>query len=45
MARGAIKPVVHAVFEAHQAHAAHALMESGQHVGKLMLAWHTNSAP
>jgi NADPH:quinone reductase len=45
MVRGAIKPVVHTVFEAHQARAAHALMESGRHIGKLVLAWQTGSAP
>lgn len=35
----AIKPVVHAVFPAAQAVQAHALMESGQHVGKIVLNW------
>lgn len=36
---GLIKPVVHAVFPAAQAAQAHALMESGQHVGKIVLTW------
>jgi NADPH2:quinone reductase len=36
---GEVKPVVHAVFPAAQASEAHALMESGQHVGKIVLAW------
>ena len=39
-AAGKIKPVVHALFPAAQAAQAHALMESGQHVGKIVLAWH-----
>jgi NADPH2:quinone reductase len=42
-----IKPVIHAVFAASQPEAsglsgaaqAHALMESNQHVGKIVLAW------
>ena len=36
---GAIKPVIHQVFPAPQAAAAHALMESNQHIGKLVLVW------
>jgi NADPH2:quinone reductase len=36
---GQVKPVVHHVFEASQAAAAHAMMESGDHVGKIMLRW------
>lgn len=36
---GAVKPVVHRVFPAGEAAAAHALMESNQHIGKLVLAW------
>ena len=36
--RGAVKPVVHRVFPLAEAAAAHALMESSQHVGKIMLA-------
>ncbi|MEO8302519.1 MAG: NAD(P)H-quinone oxidoreductase [Betaproteobacteria bacterium] len=35
---GAVKPVVHRVFPLAEAAAAHALMESSQHVGKIMLA-------
>jgi putative PIG3 family NAD(P)H quinone oxidoreductase len=36
---GRIKPVIHRVFAAAQAAEAHALMESGTHVGKIVLAW------
>ncbi|WP_137918909.1 NAD(P)H-quinone oxidoreductase [Hydrogenophaga sp. 2FB] len=36
---GRIKPVIHQVFPAAQAAAAHTLMESNQHVGKLVLSW------
>ena len=36
---GRIKPVVHQVFPATQAAAAHALMESSTHVGKIVLDW------
>jgi NADPH2:quinone reductase len=36
---GRIRPAVHAVFPAAQASAAHALMESSTHVGKIMLTW------
>lgn len=36
---GRIKPVVHSVFAAAQAASAHALMESNQHVGKIVLSW------
>jgi putative PIG3 family NAD(P)H quinone oxidoreductase len=36
---GAVKPVVHRVFPAAEAAAAHALMESGSHVGKIVLTW------
>jgi NADPH2:quinone reductase len=35
----AIKPVIHSTFPAEQAAAAHALMESNQHVGKIVLTW------
>ena len=34
-----IKPVVHRVFAAKDAAKAHALMESNQHVGKIVLTW------
>ncbi|MFZ5551136.1 MAG: NAD(P)H-quinone oxidoreductase [Pseudomonadota bacterium] len=36
---GRIKPVIERVFEAADAAAAHALMESSQHVGKIVLRW------
>ncbi len=41
---GAIKPVIHTVFSTSQINAAeqaHALMETNQHVGKLVLDWNT----
>ena len=37
--RGAIKPVIHSVFPAADAAQAHTLMESNQHVGKIVLTW------
>jgi NADPH2:quinone reductase len=36
---GRVKPVIHRVFPAAQAAAAHALMESSTHVGKIVLTW------
>ena len=36
---GRVKPVVHEVFPAAEASRAHALMESNNHIGKLVLAW------
>lgn len=36
---GRVKPVIHQVFPAAQAAAAHALMESSTHVGKIVLDW------
>ena len=36
---GRIKPVIYKVFPAAEAAQAHALMESNQHVGKLVLSW------
>ncbi|MCC6248858.1 MAG: NAD(P)H-quinone oxidoreductase [Rubrivivax sp.] len=39
IAAGRIKPVIHQVFPAAQAAAAHTLMESSTHVGKIVLAW------
>ncbi|HJW10830.1 MAG TPA: NAD(P)H-quinone oxidoreductase [Albitalea sp.] len=39
IAAGQVKPVIHQVFPAEQAAQAHALMESNQHIGKLVLAW------
>jgi NADPH2:quinone reductase len=37
--RTAIKPVIYKVFAAEDAAKAHALMESNQHVGKIVLTW------
>ena len=39
LAQGQIKPVIHQVFPASEAAAAHTLMESNQHIGKLVLPW------
>ena len=39
IASGAIRPVIHSTFPAAQAAQAHALMESNQHVGKIVLTW------
>jgi NADPH:quinone reductase len=36
---GKIKPVIHSTFAAADAAKAHALMESNQHVGKIVLTW------
>jgi NADPH2:quinone reductase len=36
---GTVKPVIHQVFQPEQAAAAHALMESNRHIGKLVLQW------
>jgi NADPH2:quinone reductase len=36
---GQIKPVIHSVFAALDAYKAHALMESNQHIGKIVLTW------
>ncbi len=36
---GRIKPAIHATFPAEQAAEAHALMESGAHIGKIVLTW------
>jgi NADPH2:quinone reductase len=36
---GKIKPVIHSTFPAAEAAKAHALMESNQHVGKIVLTW------
>ena len=36
---GTVKPVIFKVFPAEQAAAAHTLMESNQHIGKLVLSW------
>ncbi|MRD47864.1 zinc-binding dehydrogenase [Caenimonas koreensis DSM 17982] len=37
--RGAIKPVIHSTFPAADAAKAHELMESNQHIGKIVLTW------
>ncbi|MFC5519432.1 NAD(P)H-quinone oxidoreductase [Polaromonas jejuensis] len=39
LASGAIKPVIHSTFAAADAAQAHTLMESNQHVGKIVLTW------
>ena len=39
VAQGKVKPVIHRVFEAARAAEAHALMESNQHIGKIVLTW------
>lgn len=39
LAQGKIKPVIHQVFPAREAAAAHTLMESNRHIGKLVLTW------
>ena len=36
---GSIRPVIHSIFAAQDAAKAHALMESNQHVGKIVLTW------
>jgi len=37
--QGSIKPVIHSTFAAKDAAQAHALMESNQHIGKIVLSW------
>jgi NADPH2:quinone reductase len=39
LANGKVKPVIHASFKAEEAAKAHAMMESGSHVGKIVLTW------
>jgi NADPH2:quinone reductase len=39
LSSGAIKPVIHSTFAAADASRAHALMESNQHIGKIVLTW------
>jgi NADPH:quinone reductase-like Zn-dependent oxidoreductase len=39
IASGSVAPVVHSTFPAAQAAQAHALMESSQHAGKIVLTW------
>lgn len=41
LASGAIKPVIHSTFAAVDAAQAHALIESNQHIGKIVLRWTT----
>ena len=39
LAQGRIRPVIHSTFAADRAAQAHALMESNQHIGKIVLTW------
>ena len=39
LAVGKVRPVIHSTFEAARAADAHALMESNQHIGKIVLTW------
>jgi NADPH2:quinone reductase len=39
LSSGQIRPVIHSVFDAADAAKAHVLMESNQHVGKIVLTW------
>lgn len=39
LAVGKVRPVIHSTFEAARAAEAHALMESNQHIGKIVLTW------
>ena len=39
IASGAVKPVIYSTFAAADASRAHALMESNQHIGKIVLTW------
>ena len=39
LAAGKVRPVIHSTFEAARAADAHALMESNQHIGKIVLTW------
>jgi NADPH2:quinone reductase len=39
IAAGKIRPVIHGTYAAAQAAQAHALMESNQHIGKIVLTW------
>jgi NADPH:quinone reductase-like Zn-dependent oxidoreductase len=39
LASGQVRPVIHSTFAAVDAAKAHALMESNQHVGKIVLTW------
>ena len=42
---GQARPVIHRVFAARDAASAHALMESSQHIGKIMLQWDQSDSP
>jgi NADPH2:quinone reductase len=37
--QGRVKPVIHSVFDASKAAEAHTLMETNQHIGKIVLTW------
>lgn len=37
--QGGVKPVIHSTFDASRAAEAHALMETNQHIGKIVLTW------
>ncbi|MFN7154251.1 MAG: NAD(P)H-quinone oxidoreductase [Acidovorax sp.] len=39
LASGQVRPVIHSTFAAADASQAHALMESNQHIGKIVLTW------
>jgi NADPH:quinone reductase len=39
LAAGQVQPVIHSTFDASQAEKAHELMESNQHIGKIVLTW------
>ena len=39
LAAGKVRPVIHSTFAAADAAQAHALMESNQHIGKIVLTW------
>lgn len=39
LAAGTVRPVIHSTFAAKDASGAHALMESNQHIGKIVLTW------
>ena len=44
LASGVIKPIVNAVFPAEEAPAAHRLMESSEHIGKIVLAFNEHGS-
>lgn len=39
LVQGQVKPVIHSTFDASRAADAHALMETNQHIGKIVLTW------